>query len=77
MCLSVPMKIEEIDGLSARCSALGEERNVNLALLGDGLPQVGDYVIVHLQYAQRIVPEADAKEAYALFSEILDAMNGR
>lgn len=73
MCLSVPMKVEAIDGLRARCSALGEERWVNLTLMADAPPKIGEYVIVHLKFAQRIVSEEDAKESYKLFGEILDA----
>lgn len=76
MCLSVPMKVEEIDGPKARCTALGEERWVDLTLMADIALEVGTYVQVSLGFAQREVPEHEALEAYALFGEILDALDG-
>lgn len=75
MCLTVPMIVEEIQGPRARCAALGQERWVDLTLLGDAPPAPGDYVTVHLGFAQRIVPEAEALEAQALFGEILEALD--
>lgn len=75
MCLSVPMKVMEIDGPRARCAALGEERWVDLTLMGDAPPKPGAYVQVSLGFAQREVPEADAQQAYELFGEILAALD--
>ncbi len=70
MCLTVPMRIEEIDGGRARCSALGEERWADLMLVAGDPPKVGDYVAIHLGFVQRIVPEHEALESQALFAEI-------
>lgn len=75
MCLAVPMKIEEIDATRARCTALGEERWVDLTLMADDPPQVGAYIIVHLKFAQRVVSEEDALQSYELFGEILTALD--
>ena len=75
MCLSVPMKIEEIDGRRARCTALGEERWADLTLMADAPPKVGDYIIVHQKFAQRLVPEEEALQSYELFQQILAAMD--
>lgn len=75
MCLSVPMKVEQIDGPKARCTALGEERWVDLTLMGDAHPAVGSYVQVSLGFAQREVPEDEALQAYELFGEILEALD--
>lgn len=75
MCLTVPMKIEEINGLLARCTAMGQERWVNLDLMKTVPPAIGEYVIVHLKFAQRTVPESEALEAYELFQEIIDALD--
>ncbi len=74
MCLSVPMKIEEIDGLKARCSAMGEERWADLMLLKEDLPVVGEYIQISLGFAQTVVPERDALQAYEMFDEILQAL---
>lgn len=75
MCLSVPMKVEAIDGLKARCTALGEERWVDLTLMADAPPKPGAYVQVSLGFAQREIPEHEAQQAYDLFAEILEALN--
>jgi len=76
MCLAVPMKIEEIDGHRARCTALGEQRWADLTLMADAPPKVGEYIIVHMKFAQRIVAEDEALKSYELFGEILDALDG-
>jgi hydrogenase expression/formation protein HypC len=69
------MKVVEIQAPRARCTALGQERWADLTLMGDALPAIGDYVSVHLGFVQRVVPEAEALEAQALFGEILDALD--
>lgn len=74
MCLSVPMRVEEIDGHRARCAALGQERWADLMLMGDVPPKVGEYVIIHLGFVQRIIPEDEALESHALFGEITKAL---
>lgn len=75
MCLAVPMKVEEIDGTRARCTALGEERWADLTLMADAPPKVGEYVIIHLKFAQRTVPVEEALKSYELFGEILDTLD--
>lgn len=75
MCLSVPMKVEEIEGPRARCTALGQERWADLTLMADAPPKVGDYILIHLKFAQQIVPEAEALKSYELFGEILDVLD--
>lgn len=76
MCLTVPMRVEEIAGTRARCTALGSERWADLMLMAADPPRVGDYVSIHLGFVQRIVPEADALEAQKLFGEIVTALDG-
>ncbi len=79
MCLTVPMRVEEIDGHRARCAALGAERWADLMLVADAPPKVGDYVTIHLGFVQGIVPEREALESQALWGEIaavLDAAEG-
>ena len=76
MCLSVPMKIEEIEYPRARCSAMGHERWADLTLMADDLPTIGDYVLIQLGFVQRTVPEAEAVEAYGLFDQIIAALDG-
>jgi hydrogenase expression/formation protein HypC len=73
MCLGIPMQVREIQGFSARCEAKGVERDVNLFLLQDALPRIGDFVMVHVGYAiQTITPEA-AHSAWELYDQMLAA----
>jgi hydrogenase expression/formation protein HypC len=73
MCLGIPMQIQEIQGFSARCAAKGVERDVSLFLLQDGLPTVGDYVMVHVGYAIQIIAAETARSAWELYDEMLAA----
>lgn len=73
MCLAIPMRIESIEAYTARCQAKGVWRDVSLFMMQDKLPQVGDYVMVHVGYAIQKVTEADARSTWELFDEILEA----
>lgn len=72
MCLAVPMQITSIEGFTARCEARGVWREVNLFLLQDDLPVVGDFVMVHTGHALQKMTEADARATWALFDQILE-----
>ena len=41
-------------------------------LVADDPPKVGDYVVIHLGFVQRTVPETEALESHALFAEIAE-----
>lgn len=71
MCLTIPMRVTSVEGLKARCQALGVTREVSLLLLQHDLPAVGDYVMVHLGQAMQRVSEAQAREAWRLYAAIL------
>ena len=58
MCLGVPMQVIEHDGVTALCERRGEQRRVNLLLVGDVPP--GAFVLVHVDNAIRVI---DAEEA--------------
>ncbi len=60
MCLGIPAKIVEVDGLDA----VGQMAGVNRAIRLDMLPEakVGDYVIVHTGFAIETVTETEAME---------------
>jgi hydrogenase expression/formation protein HypC len=67
------MEVTAIDGLRARCSAQGVEREVSLFLLQDEPIACGDFVLVHVGYAiQKMTPQ-HARSAWELFDEILAA----
>ena len=72
MCLGIPMQVLETDGILARCAGRGEERMINLLLVGE-VP-AGSWVLVHLTNAVReleedeVAPLNDALDAILLAS---------
>ena len=68
------MKVLEIDGHRARCSALEQERWADLMLMPENGVTVGDYVVIHLGFVQRTVPKDEALESIRLFQDILDEL---
>lgn len=73
MCLGIPMRIEQIEGATARCRAGGVERDVSLLLLDGEALTPGDFVMVHVGYAIQKVSESDALSRWELFDEMLRA----
>jgi len=73
MCMAVPMQVMQIDGLSARCEAKGVERRLGLVLLQHEDLRVGDMVLAHLGQAVQKISHEQAREAWALFDEMLAA----
>lgn len=71
MCLAVPMRIDEVSGFMARCSAKGVERDVSLFLIQDEPLAAGDHVLVHVGYAIQKVSAEDARSTWDLFDEVL------
>lgn len=76
MCLAIPMRIESVDGLIARCQARGVWREVSLLMLLGEPPGVGDYVMVQMGQAVRRVDAEDARLAWELYDRILDEIGG-
>jgi hydrogenase expression/formation protein HypC len=70
MCLGVPMQVQSIDGLAARCEAKGVTRNVSLFMLQDEPVNIGDFVLVHVGYALRTISAQEAQSAWELFDEV-------
>jgi hydrogenase expression/formation protein HypC len=68
MCLAVPMKIMEIDGIKGVVDLSGARYDADLTLIED--PKVGEYVIVHAGYAIETLDRRDAEERLALFEEM-------
>ncbi len=71
MCLGIPMRIVELNGLEARCDAKGIERTVSLFLLQHEPLALGDHVMVHVGYAIQKMSPAQAEESWRLYDEIL------
>jgi len=70
MCLGVPGRVLEIDGLTARVEFFGVEREVRLDVV-DTPVAPGDYVLNHVGFAIRRIPEAEIEDTLALYDQIL------
>ncbi|MDH7602393.1 MAG: HypC/HybG/HupF family hydrogenase formation chaperone [Armatimonadota bacterium] len=69
MCLAVPMKIIQIEGLNAEVEVEGIRRRARLDLLPNA--KVGDYVLIHAGMAIALVDEEEAQNTLSLFKEYL------
>lgn len=70
MCLGVPGRIVDISGLVAIVDFWGMRREVRLELV-DQPVAVGDYILNHVGYAIRRIPEEDIEGTLALYEELL------
>lgn len=67
MCLSIPAKVEKIDGDMAVVSVGGAKYNASLQMIDD--IKLGDYILMHTGFAiQKLSPE-DAEESLKIFEE--------
>jgi len=73
MCLGVPGRIVEIEGLTARVEFWGVEREVRLDVV-DAPVALGDYVLNHVGFAIRRIPEEELAQTLALYDQILAEM---
>lgn len=65
MCLAIPGKIVELDAQNkhlAVVDVVGVRRKVDLGLLQDDSPAVGDWVLIHVGFAMSKISEADAAD---------------
>ena len=72
MCLAVPPKIVEIDGLNGVGEVEGLRRRMRLDFIKE--PRVGEYVIVHAGFAIERLGEEQAKADIAEWNEVRDAL---
>lgn len=70
MCLGVPGRVVEVDGLLAIVDFWGVRRHVRLDIVD--VPVVaGDYVLNHVGFAIRRIPAEDIGETLALYEALL------
>ncbi len=69
MCLSIPAKIESIDGEMARCSVGGASYQASLQMLDMEEIKTGDYVLLHTGFAIQKISREEAEETLKLFDE--------
>jgi hydrogenase expression/formation protein HypC len=70
MCLGVPGRIVEMQGLVAKVDFWGVQRTVRLDVVDEPV-QPGDYVLNHVGYAIRRIPEQEIEETLALYELLL------
>jgi hydrogenase expression/formation protein HypC len=72
MCLAIPMRVVEVDGLNATCEAKGVERTVSLFMMQHEPVEPGEMVMVHVGYALQKMTEAEARSTWELYDQILE-----
>ena len=70
MCLGVPGRVLEVQGYVARVDFFGVTREVRLELV-DQPVAAGDYILNHVGYAIRRIPEEDIQETLLMYEQLL------
>ncbi len=74
MCLGLPMQIIRREGLRALCQYRGEQREIDLSLVGEQPP--GSWVMTFLDTAREVLSEDDAKKTLAALAALETVMGG-
>lgn len=76
MCLGVPGKVLEVNGLEATVDFFGVTKLLRLDIVDEPV-SVGDYVLNHVGFAISRIPPDEVGETLALFEQVLkDAAAG-
>lgn len=75
MCLSIPAKIEEINGDKANVSFGGNLYQADISLLTDATP--GEYVLLHAGFGIQKISEQHARETLELIDELNQVKKGK
>ncbi len=70
MCLGVPGRVLEVNGLIATVDFWGVRRDVRLDIVDEPV-QPGDYILNHVGFAIRKIPAEDIEETLALYEQLL------
>lgn len=70
MCLGVPGKVVEVDGLMATVDFWGVRKQIRLEVVDEPV-QPGDYILNHVGYAIRRIPSGEIEATLALYEELL------
>lgn len=74
MCLGIPMRVLETDGVTALCAGRGEERRVGVLLVEPVPP--GGWLLVHMDRAVRALEEDEVEPLNNALDAILLAARG-
>jgi len=70
MCLGVPGKVIDINGSMATVDFWGVRRQVNLDIVDEPVA-VGDYILNHVGFAIRRIPDETIAETLALYEVLM------
>ena len=70
MCLGVPGRVLEVHGTMAVVDFFGVNRQVRLELVDEPVAP-GDYILNHVGFAIRRIPEADIEGTLAMYQQLL------
>ena len=74
MCLGVPGKVVEINENLAVCDFWGVKKQVRLEIVDEPV-KVGDYILNHVGYAIRRIPEESITDTLALYEILMREMD--
>ncbi len=72
MCLAVPVRVLQVDGLKALVELGGLTRQASIMLVPD--TKVGDYILLHAGFAIQKLDEEEAEETIRLLTEIAEGV---
>lgn len=76
MCLGVPGRVVEVHGAQAIVDFWGVRRKVSLEIVDQPVAP-GDYILNHVGYAIRRIPQEDIEGTLELYEQLLaEAQNG-
>jgi hydrogenase expression/formation protein HypC len=70
MCLGVPGRVLEVHGTIAVVDFFGVSRQVRLELVDEPVAP-GDYILNHVGFAIRRIPEGDIEGTLAMYQQLL------
>ncbi len=70
MCLGVPGKVVSVDGFLAMVDFWGVQKQVCLHIVDEPVGP-GDYILNHVGYAIRKIPESEIAATLAMYDELL------
>jgi len=70
MCLGVPGKVVEVQGLLATVDFWGVSKQIRLDIVDQPVGP-GDYILNHVGFAIRRIPESEIGETLALYEQLL------
>ena len=70
MCLGVPGKVVEVNGLMATVDFWGVRKEIRLEVVDEPVAP-GDYILNHVGFAIRRIPEREIGETLLLYEQLL------